>query len=221
MNEFNLETLFPIPLMTFDYGKLNDVEKQFISKCLEDVYPNTYNLTSSDTYVLDNGLPDIREFIEKSIRTYVEAVIIGGTYDDLGFDFRITQSWLNKTLRNSNGHHFHNHPNSYISGVFYTQVNPNADSIYFSKSPTLQDVLKFPIKSHNMFNSTNLKYDVHEGLLVMFPSTLYHEVKPTHMNMLISEGDDEPFKDRISLSFNVFPIGNFGNSGDLNELRIQ
>ena len=41
------------------------------------------------------------------------------------------------------------------------------------------------------------------------------------MNMLISEGDDEPFKDRISLSFNVFPIGNFGNSGDLNELRIQ
>ena len=78
MSEFKLDQIFGTPLMSFDYGKINDDENKFISKCLESTTENIFNYSSTETYILDKGLSEIRFFIEKSIRTYVETVIIGG-----------------------------------------------------------------------------------------------------------------------------------------------
>ena len=217
MSEFKLDQIFGTPLMSFDYGKINDDENKFISKCLESTTENIFNYSSTETYILDKGLSEIRFFIEKSIRTYVETVIIGGKYDEYDFDFRITQSWLNKTLRNGDGHHIHNHPNSFISGVFYVRVNPDVDYIVFSRPN--QQFFQFPIKEYNTFNSYQWSVGVSEGQLLLFPSTLIHEVKPPKVSNMISS-DDDAYADRISLSFNVFPTGRIGDSINLNELRI-
>ena len=217
MSEFKLDQIFATPLMSFDYGKISDDENKFISKCLESTTENTFNYSSTETYVLDKGLSKIRHFIEESIRTYVETVIIGGKYDEYDFDFRITQSWLNKTLRNSDGHHIHNHPNSFISGVFYVRVKPDVDYIVFSRPN--QQFFQFPIKEYNTFNSYQWSVGVSEGQLLLFPSTLIHEVKPPKVSNMISS-DDDAYADRISLSFNVFPTGRIGDSVNLNELRI-
>ena len=217
MSEFKLDQIFATPLMSFDYGKISDDENKFISKCLESTTENIFNYSSTETYVLDKGLSKIRHFIEESIRTYVETVIIGGKYDEYDFDFRITQSWLNKTLRNSDGHHIHNHPNSFISGVFYVRVNPYVDYIVFSRPN--QQFFQFPIKEYNTFNSYQWSVGVSEGQLLLFPSTLIHEVKPPKVSNMISS-DDDAYADRISLSFNVFPTGRIGDSINLNELRI-
>ena len=218
MSEFKLDQIFATPLMSFDYGKINDDENKFISKCLESTTENIFNFSSTETYVLDKGLSKIRYFIEESIRTYVETVIIGGKYDEYDFDFRITQSWLNKTLRNSDGHHIHNHPNSFISGVFYIKVNPDVDYIVFSRPN--QQLFQFPIKEYNNFNSYQWVVGVQEGQLLLFPSTLIHEVKPPKVGGMISSDNTDAYADRISLSFNVFPTGNIGDSFNLNELRI-
>ena len=217
MSEFKLDQIFGTPLMSFDYGKINDDENKFISKCLESTTENIFNYSSTETYILDKGLSEIRFLIEKSIRTYVETVIIGGKYDEYDFDFRITQSWLNKTLRNSDGHHIHNHPNSFISGVFYVRVKPDVDYIVFSRPN--QQFFQFPIKEYNTFNSYQWSVGVSEGQLLLFPSTLIHEVKPPKVSNMISS-DDDAYADRISLSFNVFPTGRIGDSINLNELRI-
>ena len=217
MSEFKLDQIFSTPLMSFDYGKIDDDENKFISKCLETTTTNIFNYSSTETYVLDKGLPKIRHFIEESIRTYVETVVIGGKYDEYDFDFRITQSWLNKTLRNSDGHHIHNHPNSFISGVFYVRVNPDVDYIVFSRPN--QQFFQFPIKEYNSFNSYQWAVGVSEGQWLLFPSTLIHEVKPPKVSNMISS-DDDAYADRISLSFNVFPTGRIGDSINLNELRI-
>ena len=217
MSEFKLDQIFATPLMSFDYGKISDDENKFISKCLESTTENIFNFSSTETYVLDKGLSEIRYFIEESIRTYVETVIIGGKYDEYDFDFRITQSWLNKTLRNGDGHHIHNHPNSFISGVFYVRVNPDVDYIVFSRPN--QQFFQFPIKEYNTFNSYQWSVGVSEGQLLLFPSTLIHEVKPPKVSNMISS-DDDAYADRISLSFNVFPTGRIGDSINLNELRI-
>ena len=217
MSEFKLDQIFSTPLMSFDYGKIDDDENKFISKCLETTTTNIFNYSSTETYVLDKGLPKIRHFIEESIRTYVETVVIGGKYDEYDFDFRITQSWLNKTLRNSDGHHIHNHPNSFISGVFYVRVKPDVDYIVFSRPN--QQFFQFPIKEYNTFNSYQWSVGVSEGQLLLFPSTLIHEVKPPKVSNMISS-DDDAYADRISLSFNVFPTGRIGDSINLNELRI-
>ena len=218
MSEFKLDQIFSTPLMSFNYGKIDDDENKFISKCLETTTTNIFNYSSTETYVLDKGLPKIRHFIEESIRTYVETVVIGGKYDEYDFDFRITQSWLNKTLRNSDGHHIHNHPNSFISGVFYVRVNPDVDYIVFSRPN--QQFFQFPIKEYNIFNSYQWAVNVSEGQLLLFPSTLIHEVKPPKVSDMISSDDTNANADRISLSFNVFPTGRIGDSVNLNELRI-
>ena len=218
MSEFKLEHIFATPLMSFDYGKINDDENKFISKCLESTTENVFNYSSTERYVLDKGLSEIRFFIEESIRTYVETVIIGGTYDEYDFDFRITQSWLNKTLRNSDGHHVHNHPNSFISGVFYIRVNPDVDYIIFSRPN--QQLFQFPIKQYNNFNSYQMIVPVYEGQLLLFPSTLIHEVKPPQVGGMTSSDSIDVYADRVSLSFNVFPTGRIGDISNLNELRI-
>ena len=57
--------------------------------------------------------------------------------------------------------------------------------------------------------------------ILLFPSTLIHEVKPPKVGGMISSDDTDVYADRISLSFNVFPTGRLGDSSDLNELRIQ
>ena len=218
MSEFKLDQIFATPLMSFDYGKISDDENKFISKCLESTTENIFNYSSTETYVLDKGLSKIRHFIEESIRTYVETVVIGGKYDEYDFDIRITQSWLNKTLRNSDGHHIHNHPNSFISGVFYVRVKPDVDYIVFSRPN--QQFFQFPIKEYNTFNSYQWSVGVSEGQLLLFPSTLIHEVKPPKVSDMISSDDTNAHADRISLSFNVFPTGRIGDSINLNELRI-
>ena len=40
MSEFKLDQIFATPLMSFDYGKINDDENKFISKCLESTTEN-------------------------------------------------------------------------------------------------------------------------------------------------------------------------------------
>tara|TARA_B100000941_G_C28283556_1_gene437805 strand:+ start:48 stop:671 length:624 start_codon:yes stop_codon:yes gene_type:complete len=207
MNEIKLNQLFCTPLMSFKYGKITNDENQFILKCLENTQDSVYNLRSKENYILDTGLFNLKKFFESSIKTYVETVVIGEEYDDLELDFKITQSWLNKTLCNSNGHHLHNHPNSFISGVFYIQVDPSVDSIVFNKSS--QDFFHLPIKSYNNFNSSSWKVPVTNGELLLFPSSLFHQVNPVGGK-----------KDRISLSFNTFPYGLLGHKDGLTELRI-
>ena len=207
MNEIKLNQLFCTPLMSFKYGKITNDENQFILKCLENTQDSVYNLRSKENYILDTGLFDLKKFFESSIKTYVETVVIGGEYDDLELDFKITQSWLNRTLCNSNGHHLHNHPNSFISGVFYIQVDPSVDSIVFNKSS--QDFFHLPIKNYNNFNSSSWKVPVTNGELLLFPSSLFHQVNPVRGK-----------KDRISLSFNTFPYGLLGHKDGLTELRI-
>ena len=56
--------------------------------------------------------------------------------------------------------------------------------------------------------------------MLLFPSTLIHEVKPPKVSDMISSDDTNAHADRISLSFNVFPTGRIGDSVNLNELRI-
>ena len=67
MSEFKLDQIFATPLMSFDYGKINDDENKFISKCLESTTENIFNFCSTETYVLDKGLSEIRYFIYKKV----------------------------------------------------------------------------------------------------------------------------------------------------------
>jgi|TARA_R110000772_G_scaffold157927_1_gene269184 hypothetical protein len=70
-------------------------------------------------------------------------------------------------------------------------------------------MLEVQTKDYNAWNSQTWWLPVEEGALLLFPSSLQHSVPPV-------EGE----KDRISLSFNTFPVGDLGRNVFLNELRV-
>jgi uncharacterized protein (TIGR02466 family) len=197
-----IHNLFPTALGMFDIGRvLTEDETSFIKK--QDRRPNMGNTTSVDVLILKNAeLASIKSFIEKSISEYFEGVYAPKNETHL----RITQSWCNYTEQGQ-FHHKHSHPNSFISGVFYIKANEDTDKIYFYKDGFQQ--LKTPTKEWNTYNSDSWWMPVYSGRLFIFPSHLTHMVESV-----------ESMDTRISLSFNTFPVGNFGNDFDLTGLSL-
>tara|TARA_R100000353_G_scaffold53435_1_gene42737 strand:- start:35 stop:706 length:672 start_codon:yes stop_codon:yes gene_type:complete len=204
--------LFATPLMTFNYGDISEDELSTCNRYLNNVIPNRYNFVTKENYILDKDLPSFKKFFDKCIKKYVEKVIIGEDYykDTFDINFKITQSWINLSVPGSLGHHEHRHSNSFISGVFYIDVDASCDQISFINSFLADRDLVIGKCKTNCFNSDEWDYPVKNGHLVLFPSYQYHFVKPLKGN-----------KNRISLAFNVMPCGTLGQAHDLNELRIQ
>ena len=105
-------------------------------------------------------------------------------------------------------HHYHSHSNSIASGVLYLAANKKHDIIAFHKEN--RDQIELKAKEFNLYNSGTWRFDVDQGDLFIFPSTLSHSVP--------RKSDDNV---RISLAFNVFVKGILGRPNDLNELFVQ
>jgi uncharacterized protein (TIGR02466 family) len=108
----------------------------------------------------------------------------------------ITNSWINVTTHNQQ-HASHKHNNSIISGVYYLDV-PADSSVSFERANN--PCLELIPESYNSYNSPSCDIPVSTGKLIMFPSELYHLVKPNLSTEM-----------RISLAFNTFIRGSIGD----------
>jgi uncharacterized protein (TIGR02466 family) len=189
--EPNVNTLFPTPLVfTKLPRKFSNEEIAFVQKCLLNVTKNTGNTTSVDRYVLDEPvMANIKSFLQFYINYFMSN--IEAPYNPV--EAYVTQSWLNYT-QPGEFHHKHEHPNSYLSGVFYINADPDKDKIYFYKSGYKR--INLPTEQFNQFNSESWWFNVGTCDLVIFPSYLTHMVEQT-----------ESKETRISLSFNTFLKG--------------
>lgn len=198
----NLHGLFAQPVGFFDLGReLSDEEKFFLMEL--DQRPNTGNRTSANNFVLrDKLMTSLRGWMEDCVAEYFKAT----TNPKHDVTLRLTQSWVNYS-EPGQYHHKHAHPNSFVSGVFYIQTNPN-DKIFFYRDGYSQ--IKFPPAEWNSWNSESWWFEAITGRLILFPSSLTHMV-PT------VEGEDV----RVSLSFNTFPAGTVGEEMDLTGLKLE
>jgi len=204
MDEQLIKNLFSIPILKTNIGReIAPEEQELIRQLAAKVNNNPGNYTSAERKILDTSLPEIRQFIEDFIFLYVDQVI--APIDDL--DFYITQSWINFT-QPSGFHHRHHHPNSFLSGVFYFNTNPNNDEITFFRP--IPNNWHIPPKQFNAFNSQQWTFKVTQGDLIIFPSNLEHTVNLTKSQ-----------ETRISLAFNVFFSGEIGKDETLTKLRIS
>ena len=201
--EPNVNTLFPTPLVfTKLPRKFSNEEIAFVQKCLLNVTKNTGNTTSVDRYVLDEPvMANIKSFLQFYINYFMSN--IEAPYNPV--EAYITQSWLNYT-QPGEFHHKHEHPNSYLSGVFYINADPDKDKIYFYKSGYKR--INLPTEQFNQFNSESWWFNVGTCDLVIFPSYLTHMVEQT-----------ESKETRISLSFNTFLKGYIGEENSLTALH--
>lgn len=198
-----INQLFPTAVALVDLPQpISSSELDFI-KCAPQCN-NIGNTSSMNNYILDQPeLADLKAQLQLLANEYFQQVY----QPPNSLTLRITQSWANYT---SSGqfHHKHAHPNSLISCVLYVASDPNIDRIYFYRGGYRQ--LSIPPQQWNLFNSESWWFPSITNQLIIFPSHLEHMV----------ENRADSAHQRISLSFNTFPVGNLGLNHELTELFV-
>ena len=135
---------------------------------------------------------------EKEPKFFINSIStsLNQSLNDMGWDLRknkikITAMWTIINRKNaSNVRHIH--PNNYISAAYYLKAPKDCGDIVFY-DPRSANTIRFPaISNSNKLNSNIFSVQPKEGLLVLFPSYLYHSVN-------INNSEDE----RIVISFNL------------------
>ena len=210
--EWELFTLFSIPVVKINIGR--DFTKSEMD-CFKNILMfrdekiGMQNHRSKDPYLFDNfaeELKDIKIFCEHELKQYLEK--IEGIDTDLA-ELYITQSWLNKT-KPGEYHHLHHHTNSYLSGVLYISCLPNDVISLEDRTYGLYNNLVFLKQEPTEWNCKGANINVKERDLILFPSWVPHHVG-------INETKET---ERISLSFNTFPIGELGDYDNTTHLKL-
>ena len=106
----------------------------------------------------------------------------------------ITGSWATVNAPGA-AHTMHTHPNNYLSGVYYVQVDAGADTINFHDPRPQTAIMRPPVTELTSANTDQVVVSVRAGALLLFPSWLAHSVDANASS-----------RERVSVSFNLmFP----------------
>jgi uncharacterized protein (TIGR02466 family) len=103
----------------------------------------------------------------------------------------VTGCWANVNAPGT-GHRLHSHRNNFLSGVYYVQVQDQADTINFFDPRPQAGVIRPPTLQSTAENSEVVSLRVTNGTLLLFPAWLPHAVDVNRSQ-----------RPRISLSFNL------------------
>ena len=197
--------LWPTPVYKTNINRpFSYLETNFLHQ-KHKLHPLSDNYRTDDCYILSNTqLDGIAKFILDECEKYVKNVINPKNQLEIYF----LQSWLSYTGKDQ-AHHPHYHTNSFISGVFYFDVEEDIDSINFynnSSGWNNRSMIHFD-NSPTAWVSKRITVPVKNGDLVIFPSFLDHgvDVKPNTNKV------------RKSLAFNTWLSGDMGTDSALNK----
>ena len=131
-------------------------------------------------------------------------------------------SWVT-VKRPNNEHHAHSHPNSIISGVYFfdehtenmplhfsNKMHPDSESEFILRPKYLPPECISGIAEAPFSNRRLATVKVSKGTLVLFPSTLVHQV----------DVNNTPFN-RYSLAFNLLPKEGLGHGDELTQFNYR
>ena len=114
-------------------------------------------------------------------------------------DYDITTSWFTKSSEGQFST-FHNHKNSFWSGVYYYgDYDDNSSNIEFSSPLAIYQQYELNVRNPNAVNSILSYIKPSSKRLILFPSYLAHRI-----------GEHRSKITRHSLAFNIAPIGKYG-----------
>jgi uncharacterized protein (TIGR02466 family) len=204
----SVSSLFPIALGKADERyNLNSEERNWMRSL--DVHDNYLNRGTVRSDVLkDEEAKSLLNFIQKNLDEFFYT-----TYNpSKDTQIKIVQSWFNFTGKDQ-AHHRHSHPNSFISGVYYPHCVPNDSIVFHSSVQSGVSPMELCIwnKHGTAYHNKETRVDVSTGELILFPSSVEHSVP-----MVTVDGDE-----RISLAFNTFVEGTFGEDQFKNKVTIK
>ncbi len=103
----------------------------------------------------------------------------------------LTGCWAN-VLGKGAAHRLHNHPNNFLSGVYYVRTNPGAEAINFHDPRNQTGIIRPPVVELTAENTDQVVVRVESGTLLLFPAYLQHSVDVNRSE-----------KERVSVSFNL------------------
>ena len=197
-----IDNVFPTAVGWYRNEKnITEKQKKYISEL--ERKPNEGNQTSAYRTVLkEKKLQTLHNWIQNQVENYYEEVYKPQKDNEI----YITQSWCNYTDKGQ-FHHKHAHPNSFLSGIYYVNVNPKLDKIFFFRDG--YERIDIPARDWNHWNSKSWWFNIDNDVLVIFPSYLTHMVQQV-----------EAEETRISLSFNTFIKGYIGDDDSLTGLHL-
>ena len=211
--EYEVLELFPIPV----YTAAMPAELSTIIPFLDAQAPNTgsdvanYGERSSNSYILNEPeCIEVRKYVLEHVKEFAENVLL---YDYKTWE--LSQSWVSRKQPGQH-HTMHTHPNSLISGVFYYgEPTEETPAIKFHKmvgginQQVIQPAVK-PDKRSSKFAWKEFGVNFAPGLLLLFPSYLFHSVPINNTKVV-----------RSSVAFNVVPKNRLGSEENLTELKFD
>ena len=103
----------------------------------------------------------------------------------------LNDGWQATTIVDS-AHGKHNHPNNFLSGVYYVQTSKGADTVSYHDPRSQTEIIKPPVTELTAESTDQVVVKVENGSVLIFPSWLAHSVD-------VNRSDET----RTSISFNV------------------
>jgi len=201
-----IDAVFATPVYKSDnLYKLTDKQLHYL-KTLE-VRENKGNnfLTTRKDIMNDESMKDFKHWCLLNVNAFAKQL---GASERTSF--YITQSWMNKNPPHSY-HHTHMHPNSIFSCIYY--VDGDTCPTYFYRYDDRTSFGNFAFyendKGSNAFTATKAGVMNEVGRLVIFPSSMVHDVD-----------NNKSDRDRTTISFNTFIKGEMGEPENSNHLII-
>jgi len=163
-----------------------------------------YNNLSKDSFILNNNsLSKIANKIDGYVQNYIDSIL------EIDNQITRTQSWI-AVNKKGQKHHAHEHPNTFVSAVYYP-VCSSGELVIQKQQSIIQEkyFFHFGIKRFNPANSKTYSIKVKSGDLVIFPGWLTH---------YCTENNDD--SDRIALGVNYFLKGKFGSEDTVDLIEI-
>lgn len=183
---------FATPIGSIEVSSI--ICQQYIDKIQREVEKNINNCKGGAKYTADN-LNELAEFqdlvllIDKHASKFIEDAV-GISRDDC----KMTCMWAN-VHEGTGDHEIHQHPNSFISGVFYLQI-PECDrkgNLLIVDPRTAKNMTYANFKKHTSLSDRMIEIEPRTGLMLFFPSWLEHGV---------GKFKDSTGGKRIGVSFN-------------------
>tara|TARA_B100000902_G_scaffold48017_1_gene55161 strand:+ start:289 stop:897 length:609 start_codon:yes stop_codon:yes gene_type:complete len=201
-----IDAVFATPVYKSDnLYKLTNEQLDYL-KTLEMIKNKGGNfLTTRKDIMNDESMKDFKHWCLLNVRAFAKQL---GASERTSF--YITQSWMNRNPPHSY-HHTHMHPNSIFSCIYY--VEGDKCPTYFYRYDDRTSFGNFAFyendKGSNAFTATKAGVMNEVGRLVIFPSSMVHDVD-----------NNESDKDRVTISFNTFIKGEMGEPENSNHLII-
>ena len=188
------EVLSIFPTCVWKIQLRSGFHQEVNSKILElinQINPDLANISPGQSWQSNQGLHkrdqlvDLVSCIQATAQTVLRFLQAGNNA------IEITACWANANASEAS-HAIHSHPNNFLSGIYYVQTHPGADSVNFHDPRPQTSIIRPLVTELTSQNTDQVVLKVSDGTLLMFPSFLAHSVAANESDKL-----------RISISFNL------------------